>query len=136
MKCFSLIPTIAFLAALGLVGCNPSGVYPVSGTAGLNENPTTPSIPGNGSGGVHVSWDANRESGVNSAGGGYRVYYSSTGSITAGTPFVNIAFAAGTTPTTADLTGLTPGNYTISVLAYSAANPTGSVSTETTVVVR
>jgi hypothetical protein len=138
MKRFLLLPALGFAATFALAGCNPSGVYAVGGAAGLNENPATPTplpSPASGSGGVDIRWDANRESGVNSAGGGYRVYYSSTGSITAGTPFLDVAYAAGTTPATAQLTGLAAGTYTIRIVAYSAANPTGSAGTDTTVVV-
>lgn len=87
---------------------------------------------GGGGGGVprdvRVSWTANRETAVNSLGGGYRVYYSTTqGLSVAAAPFVNVSYDAGAaaSPTTATIPGLSPGTYYIKVAAYSALTPPG-----------
>ncbi|MBS1961189.1 MAG: hypothetical protein JST04_03155 [Bdellovibrionales bacterium] len=131
-KAGSRLVTLSLLAALS--GClDNSGVSTRSNTSGQIENPS-PSVPGSATG-VTVSWNANREKGVNSSGGGYRVYYSKTGSIDANTPFVTVANAGGNTPTTTRLSGLASGTYTVGVIAFSAANPTGSSGTQTTVTV-
>lgn len=88
---------------------------------------------GSGTGKVSVSWEASREKSVNSAGGGYRVYYSRTMAIDGSTPFVNVPWVSGDAPTSAEISGLSGGVYYVSVVAYSARNPAGSVATQTTV---
>jgi hypothetical protein len=98
---------------------------------------------GGGGSNVQVSWNANRETAVNSHGGGYKVYYSKTPSFNVATassadvPF-NSAPAA---PTSATLHNLASGTYYVKVVAYSAIiGPGGQASTsapsaEVTVVV-
>ena len=84
-----------------------------------------------------MSWTANREKAVNSAGGGYRVYYS-TQSIIAipGASYVNVPNVPGAnTPTSALITQLATGIYYIQVLAYSTLNPTGAVSQQISITV-
>ncbi|MEX1057652.1 MAG: hypothetical protein WED11_07965 [Natronospirillum sp.] len=75
---------------------------------------------------VTLSWDANRESGVNSTGGGYRVYHSTTSGFHIDNANVtDVPHASGTTPTSTTLT-LSSGTHYIKIAAYSAFNPDGS----------
>lgn len=85
---------------------------------------------------AQVSWTANRESGVNGPGGGYKVYYSSTAGFDITTANVaDVPNAGGATPTTTNLT-LISGTHYVKVVAYSALNPVGSTpSTEISVTV-
>jgi hypothetical protein len=74
-----------------------------------------------------VNWAANPEVDVNKAGGGYRVYYSTSPnvSLSSGT-YVDVPYVSGpTAPTTALLSGLSVGTYYVRVVAYSAYNPLG-----------
>jgi hypothetical protein len=92
----------------------------------------TPSVAASGAhtGNVLVSWTANREKGVNSIGGGYRVEYSTSPDFPGGsTTMIDIPYVSGpTTPTAYSLTGLDAGNYCLRITAYSALNTTGSYS--------
>jgi len=84
---------------------------------------------------VVITWDANREQGVNQAGGGYRVSYSLTSTTHSIAP-VNVPWVSGSTAPTSTILNLAAGTYYVSVTAYSALNPTGSLlSSETTVTV-
>ena len=77
---------------------------------------------------VQVTWTANRETAVNSAGGGYRIYFGRTPNFDiAGASFVDVPFVAPgpLAPTIATLT-LSSGTNYIKVVAYSALNPAGS----------
>lgn len=76
---------------------------------------------------VMVSWAPNREADVNTAGGGYKVYYSQTPDFdVANANVVNVPYVSGpTAPTNAMLT-LSSGDNFIKVVAYSALNPNGS----------
>ena len=69
---------------------------------------------------VTLSWQANRESGVNSTGGGYQVSISGQ-SVPINVPF-NAAF--GVTPTTTT-TVLYSGTYTATVRAYAVLDAQG-----------
>lgn len=71
---------------------------------------------------VTISWAANREAAVNTTGGGYIVAIS-------GQPTIDVPYNAttGTTPTSTTATLMT-GSYSVTVTAYSALKPTGSVS--------
>ncbi len=86
---------------------------------------------------VAVSWIANRETAVNSLGGGYRVYYSRTNNFDITTAsFVNVPFVSGTAPTTVNFNTLMAGITYFKVQAYSALNApnltTGSQSAAST----
>jgi hypothetical protein len=137
----SILGLLACVFLGGLAGCQFDGGSVVS--TGLNTSPlvvgqTDQSIvpSGSGVGKVSVSWEANREAPVNSPGGGYRVYYSQTAAVTASTPFVNVPAVSGAAPTSVEISGLASGTYTISVVAYSALNTTGSVAAQTTVTLK
>ncbi len=79
---------------------------------------------------VTVTWDANRESAVNSTGGGYRVYYSTSFGFNpgdAGVTEINVPYVSGNAaPTSTDIS-LPPGTYCFKVAAYSALTPPGGV---------
>ncbi len=109
-----------FVAALFLVlsGCGEKGADP---NARYN---------------LGISWNANREVAVNRAGGGYRVYYSTTSgfALSAGT-MTDVPFVSGSqAPTSLSITGVKAGKYYVKIVAYSTLNApgvtTGSVSAE------
>jgi hypothetical protein len=77
---------------------------------------------------IHVTWATNRERAVNEAGGGYRVYYSTTsGFNVSSAAFVDVPYVSGASaPTTATIGDLSPGTYYIKVAAYSALKTSGS----------
>lgn len=64
---------------------------------------------------VNISWAANKEAAVNSAGGGYKVAIS-------GQPVIDVPFPYPASGPAAAATLMT-GNYTVTVTAYSAINP-------------
>jgi hypothetical protein len=67
---------------------------------------------------VTLSWQPNRDSGVNRAGGGYQVSIS-------GQPTIMVPYASGpTAPTTTTVT-LTTGTYTVRVRAFAALDSQG-----------
>lgn len=73
---------------------------------------------------VTLTWNANREAGVNKAGGGYRVSI-------AGQPDVNVPWVSGpAAPTTTSLT-LMSGTYTVSIKAYAALDVSGGTAGNT-----
>lgn len=78
---------------------------------------------------VTLNWQANRETGVNSAGGGYLV------SISGQSAPINVPFnaATGTTPTTTSVS-LYTGSYTATVQAYAALDSAGGATGSTSVV--
>lgn len=82
---------------------------------------------------IAVSWNANKEKAVNSAGGGYRVYYSTTSGFNPGTAsYVDVPYVAGATaPTTTNLTNFMAGTYYFKIIAYSALNPPGQTGGST-----
>ena len=65
-----------------------------------------------------MSWAANHETGVNSAGGGYQVAIS-------GQPTINVPFTSGLTAPTSTVKTLQPGNYTVTVSAFAALDAQG-----------
>ena len=123
--------SFALISVLVLGGCK--------GTQGtstkLNNLPTPPASIGPKN--VQISWNANHEKTVNSAGGGYKVYYSTTQNFNlAGATLVNVPYSSGATaPTSIVIPSLGSGTYYIKVVAYSSINTTGSVSQQTSVTV-
>ena len=79
--------------------------------------------------GITVSWDPNREMAVNTTGGGYKVYYSTTRSFNipdAEATEVDVPYVSGlTAPTSTSLKLLSDADYYFRVVAYSALNPPG-----------
>ncbi len=74
--------------------------------------------PPSGSATVTLTWDANRESGVNRPGGGYEVSIS-------GQPTQDVPYTAGPSAPTSTTVQLRPGTYVVSVRAYAALDPQG-----------
>lgn len=76
---------------------------------------------------VTISWTANRETAVNSPGGGYNVYYASTPgfSPTEGT-VVNVPYTSGSLSPTSTVIPLSSGTYYFKVVAYSSLDSNGS----------
>lgn len=76
---------------------------------------------------VKISWTANRETAVNSPGGGYRVYYASTPgfSPTEGT-VINVPYTSAPLSPTSTVISLSSGTYYFRVVAYSSLNSNGS----------
>jgi hypothetical protein len=72
-------------------------------------------------GAITISWSANRERGVNSAGGGYEV------SIT-GQPTVTVPYVSGASAPTSIAVTLTSGSYLVSVRAFAALDAQGGAS--------
>lgn len=109
---FPLLISLALLVSV-IIGCG-------SGNGGDGGGSSTIST-------IAVSWIENSESGVNSAGGGYKVYYSTTsGFSVSGAGFVDVPYVSGPiAPTTTNLS-LATGTHYIKVVAYSALNPSGS----------
>lgn len=75
---------------------------------------------------VNISWAANREAAVNSAGGGYTVAIN-------GQPPINVPFVSGSTAPTTTTATLMTGSYSGTVTAYSALNPPGGTTGSTSV---
>lgn len=74
-----------------------------------------------------VSWSPNRELSVNSPGGGYRVYYSTTPGFDISTAnIVDVPFVSGPAAPTSIVIPLSSGIYYIKVVAYSTLNSAGS----------
>jgi hypothetical protein len=88
---------------LGLAACG-----------GGDGNPPSP-VP------VTLSWDANRESAVNRAGGGYEVLISRH-------PPRDVPFTSGILAPTSISMELVPGTYTVTVRAYAALDPQGGTT--------
>lgn len=84
---------------------------------------------GGGGGGdtVSVSWSTNRELLVNSPGGGYRVYYSTTPGFDISTAnIVDVPYVSGPTAPTSIVILLSSGTYYFKVVGYSILNSAGS----------
>jgi len=135
---------LIYACALGATGCakkveSESSAITACTPPTLVTAPTltdcTPAAPAAGAhtGNVLISWTANHETAVNSAGGGYRIDYSTDPSFPVGqTTTVDVPYVSGpTAPVSAPLTGLAAGNYCIRITAYSTLNPTGSPSVTT-----
>ncbi len=100
----------ALLCLLTLAACGGGG------------NDPSPS-PGNphpaGSRTVTLTWDANRESAVNRAGGGYEVFINVDGN---GCCSFDVPYSGGSAAPTSITVQLFPGRYLASVRAYGALN--------------
>jgi len=75
---------------------------------------------------MDVAWTANKEMEINSAGGGYRVYYSTATPVSiSGANYVDVPFATGAAAPTSVRLRLPAGSYYLRVAAYSSFNPDG-----------
>ncbi|MGZ3694575.1 MAG: hypothetical protein ACXWQO_10370, partial [Bdellovibrionota bacterium] len=85
---------------------------------------------------VVISWTANRETAVNTTGGGYNVYYSTANGFTVpGGTAVNVPYVSGSSAPTSTLVQLIPGTYYVRVAAYSTLNTLSGASTQLTITV-
>lgn len=112
-----------FVLGLALAACGGGGG--ADGSQNTIAMTTVTVNPGT----VVINWDANRESAVNRAGGGYRVYRGRTSTFDAAT--VTVLDIPHPAPPQAVLS-FTPGTYYIKVTAYSALNPAGSAASPVT----
>jgi hypothetical protein len=80
-----------------------------------------------------LNWDANHEAGVNTTGGGYRVYYANAPGVNTSTAtFVNVPYVSGSlAPTSVTMTNPAAGTYYFRVIAYSTFNPPAGSSSRT-----
>lgn len=76
--------------------------------------------PSSNSKSIKISWNKNRESRVNSLGGGYKVYYSQSENFDISTAMVLDVPSTLTeqAATTANLKNLVPGTYYVKIRAY------------------
>ena len=70
---------------------------------------------------VTISWNANRETGVNQPGGGYEVSV-------AGQPVIDLPYGSGPNAPTSVTVRLLPGSHTVSVRAYAAFDAQGGTA--------
>jgi hypothetical protein len=70
---------------------------------------------------VTITWTANRESGVNQAGGGYQVFIT-------GQPTINVPYVSGTSAPTSATAMLPGGSHTVTVRAYAALDAQGGTT--------
>lgn len=90
---------------------------------------------GSGSRAVEISWTANRETGVNAPGGGYRVYHAQAPGFDIATVApIDVAYAGGPSSPNQVVVTLPAGTTYVKVVAYSALNPTGSAPSAETAV--
>lgn len=71
---------------------------------------------------VTLSWDANHETGVNSAGGGYTL------TISGQSAPIDIPYVSGVAAPTSKVVSLYTGSYTATVTAYAALDSTGGAT--------
>jgi hypothetical protein len=109
---------VGLLVAIGVAACGGGGGG--SDTPAPTPTPTPTPTP-LGPATVTISWNANRESGVNRAGGGYEV--SVTGQQTRDVPY-----ASGSAAPTSTTFTLNSGTYTASVRAYAALDAQGGTT--------
>lgn len=96
----------ALLFAVGVAACGGGG-----GGSPPPAVPVTTHV-------VTLNWQANRESGVNRAGGGYQVSIS-------GQPTIVVPFAGGQAAPTSTVVSLNTGSYAVTVRAFAALDPQG-----------
>lgn len=84
---------------------------------------------------VEITWDKNKETGVNTLGGGYRVYIGNASGFDLGeAPYFDVKYdsVAAATPLTTKITTLVPGTYYLKIAGFSAQG-IGVASSEATV---
>ncbi len=108
MANYLLFTSLLFLAVISFTLSSCGGGGGNSSSAGATHS-------------VTLTWEANHESGVNSAGGGYQVSVSSQATITT----INVPFASGPSAPTSTTILLNAGNYTVTVRAYAALDAQG-----------
>ena len=113
---------------LMLLGCGGGGGGGSDDSSDDNGGSSSPIGPAD----ITVSWTANRESAVNSLGGGYRVYYSQTPNFSINTAtMVDVPYSGGAqSPTSTVIPQLPSGTYYFKVVAYSDLNTGGSTPSQ------
>lgn len=99
---------IGLVCGLSLSGCGGGGG---DGSVPPGSNPAT-------SRDVVLSWQANREAGINSPGGGYQV-------LVGGQVIKDVPYVSGPLAPTGTTIVLQSGTYAIAVRAYAALDPQG-----------
>ncbi len=86
---------------------------------------------------VTVTFALSRSALVNSAGGGYRVYYAQgSEKLSKTSPSINVPYSAALkTSPKAKITGLSPGPYQIAISAYTTQTPLGTELSEPQMIV-
>lgn len=114
--------------AISLSSTPSSSSNGTNSTSGTNSSGSGTTTCTNGTHSVLVSWSANREKAVNTTGGGYLVYYSTSTPVNTSTAAsVAVPYASGVSaPTSKMVTGLCSGTWHFRIVAYSALHPTGS----------
>lgn len=125
-RLYAIATPLVFLLAAGCGGGGSGG--------GTPPPPPAPSAT------VQVSWTENPESAVNTAGGGYRVYYSQTAGFSpadAGVTVLDVPYVSGPTAPTSASVALASGTYFVKVAAFSAlrSGSESAPSAETSVTV-
>lgn len=98
----------------------------LSACGGGGSTSTAPSVPPAWHN-VSLSWAANHEKGVNSAGGGYTLTISGA---SAPAP-IDVPYVSGTSAPTSKMISLYTGSYTATVTAYANLTPTGAAGKTT-----
>lgn len=70
---------------------------------------------------VTLSWEANREVGVNRSGGGYEL-------AVAGQPAIDVPYVSGAAAPTSATVRLLPGSHTVTLRAYAAFDAQGGTT--------
>jgi hypothetical protein len=103
-----------FILIVGLSSCGP-------------KLQTTASDPNFVRSNVNVTWTANKEKAVNSAGGGYVVAYSQNPSASySEAEKLTVPYVSGPSAPVSATINIPPGTYYIKIYAYSTLNPPGS----------
>lgn len=115
------------------------------GGGGEEPPPPPPPLVCDGGSAVTVSWNANRETAVNSSGGGYVVYFSQSSGFNPGDSNVcsqDVPYVSGTTAPTSTVIDPPSGTWYVRVTATSQLNAPGTTggtesaaSSQTTVIV-
>jgi hypothetical protein len=104
------------ITALLIGGCGGGG----GGAATSTTPPSTPTAIYHN---VTISWVANREKGVNSTGGGYKISISGASSSQ-----INVPYVSGLSAPTSTIVPLSAGSYTATITAYAALDAAGGTT--------
>jgi len=119
---------IILVSVLTTVSCTEETTTSDNNGGGGNNSCTASGTSGT----VTVSWDANKETAVNSLGGGYIVYYSKTTGFNPADVGVNskiVPYVSGANaPLSTTITTATSGSWFIRIAAKSTLNAPGSTA--------